>query len=152
MQSIEKKAKRLDPDIEDRKARFDNELTQLTIVRKTKIAAVEAMRATQKEYVDGVSRLNEERASHNRLMLDALETGLDNVKSLWMRLYQDVIEIEKMEKEQTEVMSRAHRSLEAIQTLQSKYKAEWAHEQLKREQKMLDEHALRKFYRHTSGG
>jgi flagellar export protein FliJ len=147
MQSIEKKAKRLDPVIEERQARFDNELTQLAIVRKKKIDAVAAMRATQKEYIDGVSRLNEERSSNNRLMLDALETGLDNVKSLWMRLYQDVIEIEKMEKEQTEVMSRAHRDLEAIQTLQSKYKAEWALEQSKREQKMLDEHALRKFYR-----
>jgi flagellar export protein FliJ len=147
MQSLEKKAKRLEPVIEERKARFDNEMTQLAVVRKKKIEAVAAMRATQKEYIDGVSRLNEERASNNRLMLDALETGLDNVKSLWMRLYQNVIEIEKMEKDQTEIMSRAHRDLEAIKTLQSKYKAEWSQEQARREQKTLDEHALRKFYR-----
>lgn len=147
MQSAAKKAKRLEPVIEERKARFDNELTQLAVVRKKKIEAVSAMRATQKEYMDGVNRLNEERSTQNRLMLDALETGLDNVKNLWMKLYQDVIEIEKMEKDQAELMSRAHRDLEAIKTLQSKYKAEWAQEQSKREQKSLDEHALRKFYR-----
>lgn len=147
MQTAQKKAQRLNPVIEERKARFDNELMHLAAVRKKKTETISAMRATQKEYVDGVSRLNDERSSNNRLMLEALETGLDNVKSLWMKLYQDVIEIEKMEKEQTEIMSKAHRDLEAIQTLQTKYKTEWAQEQAKREQKTLDEHALRKFYR-----
>lgn len=147
MQTAQKKAQRLNPVIEERKARFDNELMHLAAVRKKKTETISAMRATQKEYVDGVSRLNDERSSNNRLMLEALETGLDNVKNLWMKLYQDVIEIEKMEKEQTEIMSKAHRDLEAIQTLQTKYKTEWAQEQAKREQKTLDEHALRKFYR-----
>lgn len=147
MQTAQKKAQRLNPVIEERKARFDNELLHLAAVRKKKTETISAMRATQKEYVDGVSRLNDERSSNNRLMLEALETGLDNVKNLWMKLYQDVIEIEKMEKEQTEIMSKAHRDLEAIQTLQTKYKTEWAQEQARREQKTLDEHALRKFYR-----
>lgn len=147
MQTAQKKAQRLNPVIEERKARFDTELMNLAAVRKKKTETISAMRATQKEYVDGVSRLNDERSSNNRLMLEALETGLDNVKNLWMKLYQDVIEIEKMEKEQTEIMSKAHRDLEAIQTLQTKYKTEWAQEQAKREQKTLDEHALRKFYR-----
>ena len=147
MQSLEKKAKRLDPVIEERTRRFNEELTQLAAVQRKKLEAVSAMRATQKEYMAGVSRLNAERSSQNRLMLEALETGLDNVKTQWMKLYQDVIEIEKMEKEQTEVMSRAHRDLEAIQNLQTKYKSEWAQEQARREQKVLDEHALRKFYR-----
>lgn len=147
MQSLEKKAKRLNPVIEERQHKFNEELAELAAVQRKKNTTISAMRATQKEYMAGVSRLNEERSSHNRLMLEALESGLDNVKALWMKLYQDVIEIEKLEKEQTEIMSRAHRDLEAIQNLQTKYKSEWAQEQARREQKELDEHALRKFYR-----
>lgn len=130
-----------------KKSRFDAELQQLNVVRQKKIEVVAAMRATQKQYMDGVGRLNDERGTMNRLMLDALETGLDNVKGLWMKLYQDVLDLEKIEKQQAEIMSRAHRELETIQSLQDKYKFAWAQELDKREQKMLDEHAQRKFYR-----
>jgi len=147
MHSLQKKAKRLEPVIEERKSRFDTEMTQLNMVRRRKIETVAAMRATQKEYIDGVSRLNEERGSTDRLMLEALEIGLDSVKGLWMKLYQEVLEIERLEKTQTEIMSKAHRDLEAIQHLKSKYQTEWAQEMDRREQKTLDEHALRKFYR-----
>jgi flagellar export protein FliJ len=147
MHSLEKKARRLNPVIEMKKSRFDAELQQLNVVRQKKIEVVAAMRATQKQYMDGVGRLNDERGTMNRLMLDALETGLDNVKGLWMKLYQDVLDLEKIEKQQAEIMSRAHRELETIQSLQDKYKFAWAQELDKREQKMLDEHAQRKFYR-----
>jgi flagellar export protein FliJ len=147
MHSLEKKARRLNPVIELKKSRFDAELEQLNVVRQRKIEVVAAMRATQKQYMDGVGRLNDERGTMNRLMLDALETGLDNVKGLWMKLYQDVLDLEKIEKQQTEIMSRAHRELEAIQSLQDKYKLAWSQELDKREQKMMDEHAQRKFYR-----
>lgn len=147
MHSLEKKSRRLNPVIESKKARFDAELAQLNVVRRQKIEVVAAMRATQKQYMDGVGRLNDERGTMNRLMLEALETGLDNVKGLWMKLYQDVLDLEKIEKQQAEIMSRAHRELEAIQSLQDKYKLAWAQELDKREQKMMDEHAQRKFYR-----
>jgi flagellar export protein FliJ len=147
MHSLEKKARRLNPVIELKKSRFDAELAQLNVVRQRKIEVVAAMRATQKQYMDGVGRLNDERGTMNRLMLEALETGLDNVKGLWMKLYQDVLDLEKIEKQQAEIMSRAHRELEAIQSLQDKYKLAWTQELDKREQKMMDEHAQRKFYR-----
>jgi flagellar export protein FliJ len=42
-------------------------------------------------------------------------------------------------------MSQAHRELEAIVTLQNKYKVEFAKDLERREQKMLDEHAIRRF-------
>jgi flagellar biosynthesis chaperone FliJ len=99
--------------------------------------------------MEGVTRLNDERGTSNRLMLEALETGLDSVKSQWMVLYQEVINIEREEKKQLVIMSQAHRDLEAIKTLQTKYKVEFAKEMDRREQKMLDEHSLRKFVRET---
>jgi flagellar biosynthesis chaperone FliJ len=149
MLQLEKKAKRLNPVIEERQAKFDIESEKLNIIRQRKIELVAAMRAKQQEYMDGVTRLNEERGTSNRLMLDALETGLDSVKNQWMALYQSIIQLEKEEKNQVIIMSKAHRDLEAIKTLQTKYKTEFAKEMDRREQKMLDEHSLRKFVRET---
>lgn len=149
MLTLQRKAKRLDPVIEERQEKFDVESERLNILRRKKIETVEAMRSKQQEYMEGVTRLNEERGTSNRLMLEALETGLDSVKSQWMVLYQEVINIEREEKKQLVIMSQAHRDLEAIKTLQTKYKVEFAKEMDRREQKMLDEHSLRKFVRET---
>jgi flagellar export protein FliJ len=145
MATAQKKANRLQPVVEQRQIRFDVEIQKLTEVQRRKSATVVAMRSKQREYLEGVQRLNDERGSSNRLMLEALEQGLDTVKSQWMGLYQAVIELDREEKIQTDIMSQAHRELEAIKTLQDKYRAEFAKEMNRREQKSLDELALRKF-------
>jgi flagellar biosynthesis chaperone FliJ len=145
MMLLEKKAKRLNPVIEERQTKFDAETQKLNEIRKRKMDLVAIMRARQQEYMDGVNRLNEERGTSNRLMLEALETGLDSVKNQWMALYQAIIELEREEKNQFLVMSQSHRELEAIVTLQNKYKVEFAKDLERREQKMLDEHAIRRF-------
>jgi flagellar export protein FliJ len=144
---LQKKVKRLTPVIEVRQARFDEENNRLIDVRERKLRAVAAMRAKQREYMEGVQRLNDERGTANRLMLEALESGLDNVKAHWMSLYQSVVELEREEKAQLEAMSKAHRDLEAIKTLQNKYRDEASRDLERREQKNLDEHSLRKFLR-----
>jgi flagellar export protein FliJ len=144
---LQKKVKRLAPVIEVRQARFDEENSRLIEVRERKIRAVAAMRTKQREYMEGVQRLNDERGTANRLMLEALESGLDNVKTQWMNLYQAVVELEREEKNQLDLMSKAHRDLEAIKTLQDKYRHEASRELDRREQKNLDEHSLRKFLR-----
>ena len=149
MLQMEKKSRRLNPVIEDRQAQFDLESEKLTAVRKRRIEIVAAMRAKQNEYMLGVTRLNDERGTANRLMLEALETGLDSVKNHWMKLYQGVIEIEAHEKAQLELMSKAHRELEAIKTLQAKYQVEITKEEARREQKTLDEHSIGKFVRQS---
>ena len=147
MQTLRKKVKRLEPVIEGRQTRFDEENQKLVEVRQRKASTVAAMRAKQREYMEGVERLNDERGTANRLMLEALETGLDNVKTQWMRFYQAVVEIEREEKAQAEIMGQAHRELEAIKTLQNKYRVEVTREMDRRDQKNMDEHSLRKFLR-----
>jgi flagellar biosynthesis chaperone FliJ len=149
MLQLEKKSKRLNPVIEERQAKFDRESELLTNIREKRIQIVAAMRAKQSEYMTGVTRLNDERGTANRLMLEALEIGLDSVKSQWMKLYQAVIEIEAHEKVQLEIMSKAHRELEAIKSLQEKYHLEIAKEINRREQKTLDEHSIGKFVRQS---
>lgn len=149
MLNLEKKANRLNPVIEERQEKFDVESEKLNIIRQRKIGLVSAMRSKQQEYMEGVNRLNDERGTSNRLMLEALETGLDSVKNQWIALYQEIIEVEKVEKQQFVLMSQAHKDLEAIKTLQTKYKNEFIKEMDRREQKMLDEHSLRKYVRET---
>jgi flagellar biosynthesis chaperone FliJ len=149
MLQLKKKSKRLNPVIEERQATFDSESDLLTTIRKKRIQVVAAMRAKQSEYMTGVTRLNDERGTANRLMLEALETGLDSVKNQWMKLYQGVIEIEAHEKAQLEIMAKAHRELEAIKSLQEKYHVEIVRETNRREQKILDEHSLGKFVRQS---
>ena len=147
MLQMQKKSRRLNPVIEERQAKFDFESEQLTLVRQKRIQLVAAMRAKQNEYMTGVTRLNDERGTANRLMLEALETGLDSVKNQWMKLYQGVIEIEAHEKVQLGIMSKAHRELEAIKTLQAKYQIEIIKETERRDQKALDEHSIGKYVR-----
>jgi flagellar biosynthesis chaperone FliJ len=149
MHQLEKKARRLNPVIEERQAKFDMESERLAILRQKRIQTVAAMRAKQTEYMNGVGRLNDERGTTNRLMLEALEIGLDTVKNHWMKLYQAVMDIEKHEKLQLDIMGRAHRELEAIKTLQAKYQVEISKEMSRREQKSLDEFSLGKFARQS---
>lgn len=145
MISLKRKTKRLDPIIEQRKSQFDQENALLGSIRGKKAIAISAMKAKQKEYMDGVERLNSERGSANRLMLEALETGLDSIKQEWMNIYEVILKIEREEVEQLEVLSKAHRDLEAIKNLQGKYKDEFAKEEKRRDAKQIDEIASRNF-------
>jgi len=145
MNSLNKKITRLDPIIDERKNKLDIEQYKLQQVRQRKVETVKAMKKRQNEYMEGVERLNHERSSANRLMLEALETGLDTIKQDWMNLYHEVLKVEKEEHEQLQVMSQAHKDLEAIHHLQSKYKAELDQTIKQAERKLLDELALRKF-------
>lgn len=144
-QDFGKKIRRLDPVIEERQVKFDDESGKLVAVRQKKIQTVAQMKMKQREYMDGVGRLNQERSSANRVMLEALEGGLDSVKQQWMDLYQAVLACEREEAKQLELMSKAHRDLEAIKQLQAKYKVEQNRDLARRDQKQQDEIALRKF-------
>ena len=145
MMLFEKKAKRLEPIIDERKQKFDDENSKLSLVRQKKIETVARMRHKQREYMDGVQRLNSERSSANRLMLEALEGGLDTVKQEWMALYAMVLDCEREEQQQVLEMSKAHRDLETIKHLKGKYIKEAKQIENRNEQKMLDELATRKF-------
>ncbi|MCX6126711.1 MAG: hypothetical protein NTV34_18415 [Proteobacteria bacterium] len=145
MVSLEKKSKRLDPIIEERKIRFDDENQKLLQIRHQKILATQTMRAKQAEYMDGVNRLNAERGSAERSLLEALEGGLDAVKRQWMSLYEVILKLEQDEAIQLNTMSCAHRDLEAIKHLQIKYQREISRTIQQREMKQIDDIALRKF-------
>ncbi|MCX6117186.1 MAG: flagellar FliJ family protein, partial [Proteobacteria bacterium] len=142
MNQLTKKSKRLDPIIDDRKDVFDDENRKLSEIRSRKLRAIAEMKQAQRDYVSGVERLNNERGTSDRLLLHALETGLDSVKQKWMDFYQVVLNCEREEQLQLEAVGRAYKDLEAIRHLKGKYEVEITKETNRREQKSLDELAL----------
>lgn len=145
MQQLAKKVKRLDPILEVRKSRFEAENQKLATLKQKKEEASRAMQKKQSEYMEGLQRLNEERNTSERSMLEALEIGLDSIKQDWISLYALMIDCERAEKLQHGVVIEVFRELEAIKVLQSKYQTSLRQQELKSEQKSFDELALKRF-------
>jgi flagellar biosynthesis chaperone FliJ len=139
-----RKIKRLQPILADRKKIVDEELFKLSQIRRTKHEIVRLMRESQKNYVQGIDRLNQERMSSTRNMLSALEIGLDVLKQQWLDYYKDLMETEQLEVKQMDAVQEAQQKLEALQALEGKYQQEHKTHVNKAEQKQLDEFALRK--------
>ncbi len=140
-----KKIKRVQPIIKLKQTRVDNEASILAEINKAKVAAVAAMRDSQRQYMIGVDELNRIRTSAKRDNIVTIEQGLDHVKSLWYAHYRKVQELENKERAQIARLNEAERELKAIERLQERYTIDFKKETGKAEQKMLDEIALRQF-------
>lgn len=140
-----KKIKRVQPIIKIKQTRVDNEMSILAEINKAKVAAVAAMRDSQRQYMLGVDELNRIRTSAKRDNIVTIEQGLDHVKTQWYSHYRKVQELENKERAQIARLNEAERELKAIERLQERYTIDFKKEMGKAEQKMLDEIALRQF-------
>jgi flagellar biosynthesis chaperone FliJ len=145
MQQLARKVKRLDPILEIRKSRFETENQKLVALKQKKEAASLAVQRKQAEYMEGLERLNQERNTSERSMLEALEIGLDSIKQDWISLYALMVDCERAETLQHGVVIEVFRDLESIKVLQSKYQTSLRQQELKSEQKSFDELALKRF-------
>ena len=100
MQDLRRKIKRFNPVIKIRESLVEKELSVLISIRGEKIRVVKEMQESQRLYVEGVQKLNRERASANRMMLFSLESSIDFVKAKWQQLFREVQELEVKEKAQ----------------------------------------------------
>ena len=145
MKQTMRKIKRVQPIIQLKKNRMDEEAAVLAIIRKEKIEIVKAMKDGQRRYMEGVENLNNVRNSKARQNLDTLESGLDYVKTQWYALYKKVQEVEQREKNQVHQLMLAEQELRAVEKLAEKYGDQFAAEQKRADQKSMDEAALRKY-------
>ena len=145
MQQQFRKIKRVQPIIKLKKQKMDEEVMTLNAIRLQKLEIVKNMKDSQKRYMDGVEELNKTRTSKMRVNLHTLEDALDFVKSQWYRLYKEVQDVEKREKQQIEHLLVAERELKAVEKLREKYELEFKKELKKSDQKVMDEAALRRF-------
>lgn len=146
-----KKMKRVQPVIKVRSAQVDNEAAILNEIRTRKQAVVAEMKSNQRQYMEGIDRLNQERASMNREMLVPLEDSLDFIKSKWFMLYREVQELEHREQVQLTKVLAAQRDLKAVERLQENYKKQFATDLKKTEQKNLDEVGIRRYNNQNQG-
>jgi len=148
----QRKIQRVQPIIKLKQDKVQEETALLQTIQSRKVEIVRAMRENQKRYMDGVNQLNEARASAARLNLDTLERGLDYVKAQWYKLYTDVQEVERQEKEQIVQVLAVERELKSVEKLREKYETLYKKELSTAEQKMLDELALRRFLNKSQVG
>ena len=139
--------KRTEPLIRVRKSQMDEQIIFLTKIRDHKLQVVEAMRINQKQYMDGVDRLNNIRNSADRQNLEALERGLDVVKSKWYQLHVEVQNVENMEKAQVAQVLLAQKELKKVEKLKENYKSKFLQDLAQSEQKVQDEQTLAKYIR-----
>jgi flagellar export protein FliJ len=144
MQNLRRKIKRVSPVIRIREATVEQELAILISIRGEKIRLVKEMQESQRLYVEGVQKLNHERASTSRMMVFSLESSIDFIKTKWQKLFRDVQELEQREKLQLAQVAEAQRQLKSVEKLKDKYSHEFKVAIDKNDQKQLDELSTRK--------
>lgn len=145
MTRTQQKIKRMHSVVRIKKQEVDNAALVLSATRRKKVATLENLTLTQKSYLQGIERLNQERASMDRDKLEPLEQGLDKTKRKWMELYNEILQIEKQEKLEEGILAAAMNKLQAIDKLEEKYILQFRTEIQKADQKNLDEIAIRRF-------
>ncbi len=144
MRETKLKIKRVQPVINVKKTKVDEEAAVLNEIRTEKVVLVRVMRENQKTYMEGVDKLNNLRNSANRENLGNLESSLDHVKAQWFQLFRKVQEIEAKEKEQFSRLVLAETELRSAEKLKGKYEADFRAGLARSEQKQMDEFAARK--------
>ena len=144
MRETRLKMKRVQPVINVKKTKVDEEAAVLNEIRAEKVELVRVMRENQRSYMEGVEKLNGLRNSSNRENLGNFESSLDYVKAQWFLLFRKVQEIETKEKEQFSRLVLAETELRSAEKLKEKYEADFRHSLAKSEQKQMDEFASRK--------
>jgi flagellar export protein FliJ len=144
MRETQLKIKRVQPVINVKKMKVDEEAAVLNEIRSTKVDLVRVMKENQRAYMEGVDKLNNLRNSANRENLGNLESSLDYVKAQWFQLFRKVQEIEAKEKEQFSRLVLAETELRSAEKLKEKYEADFRSSIAKSEQKQMDEFASRK--------
>ena len=145
MIKTQKKIKRLGPIQKIRQDALDAEARKLDEIKKEKSQAVQLLRATQLQYINGVDTLNFERSNGNIDRLLILERGLDLVKDKWHKALQHLREIEADERLQTAQVVAAQINVKSLEKLEDRYVKQLNLEQSKADAKIIDQIALRQF-------
>lgn len=142
MTNFAQKIQKMEPLIKIRNIQLDQQLFLLQQIKARKLDAKNELLRCQHMYIKGIDRLNEERQSPERRMLEALEGSIDLAKSLWHKRLLDLRVIEDEERAQEQAVKLAHKNLKMLEKLDERYTID-LNEQLKKvEQKQLDEFAI----------
>ncbi len=143
---MQKKIKRVKPLIITKKNERDIEALKLKELHEEKQQTMQELKRYEHLYIAGIDKINQERQSTSRDQLKILEDGVDDYKSKWYHHLQKLREIEIQEKAQIAQLINAEKGLKSMEKLDEKYKENLEAIRKYREQKQLDETAI-KFHR-----
>ena len=144
------KSQRISTLIKVRKFQFDQDFLVLNEIKSKHFAAVEQLHLAQKNYMDGVEKLNQERQSPERKMLQALELGVDMAKNQWYQRLMTLRIVEEEERRQLQQTAEAQRRLRMLEKLDERYNQQDIEHYKTIEQNQLDEFALQTALRKVS--
>jgi flagellar export protein FliJ len=142
MSQSKQKQDRIQPLIKIRQIQFDQETSVLSKIQQRRQLAIDELQRFQRMYIQGVDRLNRERQTPERKMLDALEKSIDYAKSQWYSKLRDLRAIEEEERQQMQIVIEAQKKLKMLEKLDIRYNEQHMEHLKKVEQKMLDEFAI----------
>ena len=142
MSSFQKKIEKIGSLIKIRQIQLDQQLFELEKIKRRKEAAQAELVRTQTMYVKGIDRLNQERQSPERLMLEALENSIDLAKSLWHKRLVELRQVELEVKAQERHVAEAHKNVMMLEKLDGRYTVDLNNHMKIVEQKQLDEFAV----------
>lgn len=145
MDATKRRIKRMGPLLRVRQLQLDHEAFQLEKIKELKSEAQRQLREFQMKYMSGVNMLNQVRNSSDRQYLSMLESGLDLLKSKWYKTLKTVKEIENLEKAQLANVLNARKNMKTMETLKERYIELGQQEETKRDLKVMDDNAVRKF-------
>lgn len=132
----------MEPLIKIRTLQLDQQMFILQQIQTRKQAAKTELLRCQHMYIKGIDRLNQERQSPERKMLEALERSIDLAKSLWHKRLMDLRNVEDEERIQEAAVRLAYKNLKMLEKLDERYTVDLNEHMKKVEQKQLDEFAV----------
>jgi flagellar biosynthesis chaperone FliJ len=135
------------PLVKVRKIQLDRESMILADIRNEKRVKLQELKKNQQEYLQGIDRLNTERQCSDPKLLEVLESSVDYVKQRWYNCIRDLRVIEEKEKAQLANMMAADRNLKSVAKLEERYRLEFVASEQMKEQKFLDELAIRRLHK-----
>ena len=142
MTNFAQKIQKMEPLIKIRTLQLDQQMFILQQIQTRKQAAKTELLRCQHMYIKGIDRLNQERQSPERKMLEALERSIDLAKSLWHKRLMDLRNVEDEERIQEAAVRLAYKNLKMLEKLDERYTVDLNEHMKKVEQKQLDEFAV----------
>jgi hypothetical protein len=142
MANTRQKIDKLQPLIKVRKMQFDQETMLLNLIHIKREEAILSLQHSQKMYIEGVEKLNRERQSSERKLLDALEQGVDFAKAQWYQKLKNLRLIEEDARHQMIMVNEAQRRMKMLENIDERYDEQLVKQTKIMEQKELDEFAI----------
>ncbi|MEZ4742027.1 MAG: hypothetical protein R3B45_06230 [Bdellovibrionota bacterium] len=146
MEEQKRKLKKITPLLKAKNAEVAKETAELMNIRAEKSQLADKLQEKKTAYIKGIDHLNEIRQNGPFNQLATLENSVDFIRKQWTQLFQEMQNMERIERQQLTLLTLAQQNLKAVEKLEEKYRFEFFHARNREEQRIQDEQAIKKNY------